>query len=151
GDKVMQIRNRYDREWYQTDDKGVVSKGTGVFNGDAGVIHTMDEKERALIVFFEDGRVSRYEFGEIEELTLAYAISVHKSQGCEFPMVVMALPTGQTRFMTRNLFYTAVTRAEKLVVLCGSENTVASMVRNTDTQKRFSALALRLKTGRNLL
>ena len=151
GDKVMQIRNNYDREWEAQDRLGLITKGTGMFNGDCGTISYIDASAREMTVRFEDGRVSVYGFNELEELNLAYALSVHKSQGCEFPYVVMLLPMGTIRIMTRNLFYTAVTRASKMVVLCGNETTVQNMIRNTETQKRYSALDLRLKTGKNLL
>ncbi len=151
GDKVMQIRNNYERPWTMFEEKGVLLSGCGMFNGDCGVIDAIDQEARRITVQFEDGRICIYEFAEAEELVLAYALSVHKSQGCEFPFVVMPLPLGGMRIMTRNLFYTAVTRASKMVVLCGNERTVASMVQNTETQKRYSALDVRLKMGRTLL
>ncbi len=151
GDKVMQIRNNYERQWTLFDEKGVSFSGCGMFNGDCGIIDAIDQEARKLAVKFEDGRICVYEFAETDELVLAYALSVHKSQGCEFPFVIMPLPLGGMRIMTRNLFYTAVTRASKMVVLCGSENTVAAMVKNTETQKRYSALDLRLKTGHQIL
>lgn len=151
GDKVMQIRNNYERQWTMMDEKGVLLSGCGIFNGDSGILEKIDQETRKLTVQFEDGRICEYEFAEVEELTLAYALSVHKSQGCEFPFVVMPLPQGGMRIMTRNLFYTAVTRASRMVVLCGSEYTVAAMVQNTETQKRYSALDVRLKTAHQLL
>lgn len=143
GDKVMQIKNNYDRQWNVFDKYGNAIEGTGVFNGDVGIITEIDVRE--LTVKFEDERISVYGFQELDELTLAYAISVHKSQGCEFPVVVMPLPLNNFRIMTRNLLYTAVTRASKLVVLCGTENSIAQTINNIDTQKRYSGLNFRLK------
>lgn len=151
GDKVMQIRNNYDRLWHMKEKYGNLIEGTGVFNGDGGIIKEIDTDSRELTVCFDDGRISVYNFADLEELTLSYAISVHKSQGCEFPIVVMPLPVGNIRIMTRNLLYTAVTRAKKLVVLCGNEQAINFAVNNIDTQKRYSALNIRLKSAKNLL
>ncbi|MBE7092136.1 MAG: ATP-dependent RecD-like DNA helicase [Clostridiales bacterium] len=151
GDKVMQIRNNYDRLWQLKERFGNFVEGTGVFNGDSGIIKNIDVLSKELVVHFDDGRISVYNFADLEELTLSYAISVHKSQGCEFPIVVMPLPVNNIRIMTRNLLYTAVTRAKKLVVLCGNENTINYAVNNIDTQKRYSALDIRLKSAKNLL
>lgn len=142
GDKVMQIRNNYDRQWIFLDKYGNSVSGTGVFNGDVGIITEIDVTE--LTVKFDDSKISIYSFQDLDELTLAYAISVHKSQGCEFPVVVMPLPLMNVRIMTRNLLYTAVTRAKKLVVLCGTDGSVKSTVNNLDTQKRYSGLKKRL-------
>ena len=142
GDKVMQIRNNYDRQWTLFDKYGNTLSGTGVFNGDVGIITEIDITE--LTVRFDDNKISVYSFQDLDELTLAYAISVHKSQGCEFPVVVMPLPLMNIRIMTRNLLYTAVTRAKKLVVLCGTDGSVRSTVNNLDTQKRYSGLEKRI-------
>ncbi len=147
GDKVMQIKNNYDRQWNVFDKYGNVVDGTGVFNGDVGIITEIDVRE--FTVKFDDERISVYGFQEVDELSLAYAISVHKSQGCEFPVVVMPLPQNYRRIMTRNLLYTAVTRASKLVVLCGNEVAIAQTINNIDTQKRYSALDLKLKSIQN--
>lgn len=144
GDKVMQIRNNYDREWQMMDRYGNLTSGTGVFNGDSGIIKEIDVRE--MTVEFDDGRISVYAFQDLDELTLAYAISVHKSQGCEFPVVVMPIVSPNNRITTRNLLYTAVTRASKLVVLCGNENAIGATVNNIDTQKRYSSLDNRLNT-----
>ncbi len=151
GDKVMQIRNNYDRLWHLKEKYGNFIEGTGVFNGDSGIIKEIDTSSRELTVNFDDGRTSVYNFADLEELTLSYAISVHKSQGCEFPIVVMPLPVSNIRIMTRNLLYTAVTRAKKLVVLCGNDQAINFAVNNIDTQKRYSALNIRLKSAKNLL
>ncbi len=151
GDKVMQIRNNYDRIWQLKEKFGNFIEGTGVFNGDSGIIKNIDTPSREITVHFDDGRISVYNFADVDELTLSYAISVHKSQGCEFPIVVMPLPVNNIRIMTRNLLYTAVTRAKKLVVLCGSDGAINFAVNNIDTQKRYSALDIRLKNAKNLL
>ena len=148
GDKVIQIRNNYDRQWTLFDKKGLLISGTGVFNGDCGIIKAIDFSQRKLSVEFDDHRESEYEFSQADELNLAFAMSVHKSQGCEFPFVVMPIPKGNIRIMTRNLFYTAVTRAKQAVILCGSEQEIYSMVNNTLMQRRYSALSIRLKTGK---
>ncbi len=144
GDKVIQIRNNYERQWNMMDSKGLLVQGTGMFNGDSGIITEIDEHSRKVTVLFEDGRICDYEYTDVDELELAYALSVHKSQGCEFKYVIMPLPMGNIRIMTRNLLYTAVTRASKMVIISGSETSLFQMINNTDTQKRYSALNLRL-------
>ena len=147
----MQIRNNYDLEWKSFDSYGNVFSGTGVFNGDSGIITDIDSASREMTVVFDDEKVCVYSFDSLEDLSLAYAISVHKSQGSEFPFVILPLPQGEVRVMTRNLFYTAVTRASKMVVLCGREESINAMIQNTNTQKRYSDLANKLKTGMEVL
>lgn len=151
GDKIMQIRNNYDRIYKVQERFGNFVEGTGVFNGDSGIIKDIDIPSRELTVKFDDNRISVYDFNDLEELTLSYAISVHKSQGCEFPIVVLPLPLSNIRILTRNLLYTAVTRAKNLVVACTNEQSISFAVNNIDTQKRYSALDKRLKTAKNLL
>jgi exodeoxyribonuclease V alpha subunit len=128
GDKVMQIRNNYDKE---------------VFNGDLGRIAKIDREDQELLVNF-DGRFVSYDFNELEELTLAYAISVHKSQGNEYPAVVLPVMTQHFILLQRNLIYTAVTRAKRLLVLVGTKKALAIGIKNDKTQRRFSALKERL-------
>ena len=140
GDKVMQIKNDYDLEWVRGAEPGI-----GVFNGDIGFIVEMDEQENALTVAFDDGRVVEYDAPALEELELSYCISVHKSQGSEFDCVVLPLINGPQMLMTRNLLYTAVTRAKKLVVIVGREACVQRMVENDHVDRRFSALQKRLR------
>lgn len=147
GDKVIQIKNNYEREWTQNADDGHLIKGEGVFNGDCGIIREIDTVSRKVTVRFDDGRICEYDGVDCTELNLSYALSVHKSQGCEFKYVIIPLPTGNMRIMMRNLFYTAVTRASKMVIVCGNENTMAKMIANTDTRKRYSALAEKLKNS----
>lgn len=141
GDKVMQIRNNYDIEWRRDGERG-----SGIFNGDVGFITYVDKGERKLEITFDDGREAEYGEAELDEIELAFCISVHKSQGSEFPCVVLPLITGPQMLMTRNLLYTAVTRAKKLVVIVGRENCVNAMVSNNHVTRRYSALADRLIT-----
>ncbi len=141
GDKVMQIRNNYQLEW-----KCAGEEGHGVFNGDMGIIQEIDNAENCVVVRFDDDRVAVYAEALTEELELAYCISVHKSQGSEFPVVVMPVIYGPPMLYTRNLLYTAITRAREYVVLVGDEGAVRRMVANNYIDMRFSALAERLKS-----
>lgn len=138
GDKVMHIVNDYQLEWQNPDD---LTTGTGVFNGDIGYIEEIDEKEPSILVAFDDGKRVRYRQGDFDELTLAYAISVHKSQGSEFPVVIIAVTSGNYMILTRNLLYTAVTRAKNMVVLVGATENIEKMVKNNYTAKRYSLLS----------
>ena len=140
GDKVMQVRNNYDLTWTRDDEDG-----DGVFNGDIGYIVAVDRKERALTVEFDDGRIAEYDEGLLDDLELAYCMSVHKSQGSEFDAVVLPLISGPPMLMTRNLLYTAVTRAKRLVVIVGRESCIRQMVDNNRIMRRYSALDWRLK------
>lgn len=140
GDKVMQIRNHYDLEW-----KRGTENGEGVFNGDIGYIVSLNREERSLAVEFDDGRRAVYEEDMLEELELSYCISIHKSQGSEFDAVVLPLISGPQMLMTRNLLYTAVTRARRLAVIVGREKCVCDMVDNGRVMRRYSALGRRLQ------
>jgi len=139
GDKVMQIKNDYELGWTMDD-----RDGTGVFNGDIGYVRKVDREEAILEIEFDDGRVAQYEADQLDELELAYCMSVHKSQGSEFEAVVLPLLGGPNMLLTRNLLYTAVTRAKRLVVIVGRESVVKRMVDNDWIQQRYSALAARL-------
>ena len=139
GDKVMQIRNDYTIEWTRPG-KRETESGIGVFNGDMGTIMQIDFHNQMLQVLFDDERSAFYEFNQLDNLDLAYAISIHKSQGSEFPIVLMPMFMGPPLLMTRNLLYTAVTRARKCVVLIGQKQAIASMTQNVQENKRFSAL-----------
>lgn len=141
GDKVMQIKNNYNIVWEKIYTK---EDGTGVFNGDIGFIQKIDIENGVLTVIFDDEKIVRYDFNQIEELELAYAVTVHKSQGCEFPAVVMPIFTGPPMLLTRNLLYTGITRARKLVVLAGKEECLTNMINNNNETKRYSGLAERL-------
>ena len=141
GDKVMQIRNNYQMEWEIRGRYGIViEKGIGVFNGDTGILTEINEFAETAEVEFEDGRFAIYSFKQLEELELAYAITIHKSQGTEYPAVILPLLSGPQMLLNRNLLYTAVTRARKCVTVVGNEETFAEMIRNEKQQKRYSAL-----------
>ena len=141
GDKVMQIRNNYQMEWEIRGRKGfVVETGTGVFNGDMGILRAIDDQGQTAEVEFEEGRFAFYGFRQLEELELAYAVTIHKSQGSEYPAVVLPLLSGPQMLMNRNLLYTAVTRARKCVTVVGNERTFMDMIRNDRQLSRFSAL-----------
>ncbi len=145
GDKVMQIRNNYQLEWEIRTKLGLaVDKGTGVFNGDMGIIREINDFSETMTVEFDEGRQVEYPYKLLDELELAYAITIHKSQGSEYPAVVIPLLSGPAMLMNRNLLYTAVTRARRCVTLVGNEATFYGMVRNTSQQKRYSGLRARL-------
>ena len=146
GDKVMQIRNNYQMEWEIRGRYGVViEKGVGVFNGDTGILREINEFAETAEVEFEDGRFAMYSFKQLEELELAYAITIHKSQGSEYPAVILPLLSGPQMLLNRNLLYTAVTRARKCVTVVGNEETFVEMIRNEKQQKRYSALDERIR------
>ena len=146
GDKVMQIKNNYQLEWeIQTKYGLVVDSGVGVFNGDIGKIIEINTYSEKMKVEFEEKKVVEYSFELLEELELAYAITIHKSQGSEYPAVVIPLLTGPKQLFHRNLIYTAVTRAKKCVTLVGSDQTFLEMVQNTNEQNRHTSLAERLQ------
>ena len=146
GDKVMQIRNNYQLEWEIRGRYGIpVDKGVGVFNGDTGILKSINEFSETAEVEFEDGRCAEYSFKQLEELELAYAVTIHKSQGSEYPAVVIPLLSGPRMLLNRNLLYTAVTRARKCVTLVGSEETFREMIKNEKQQRRYSSLDMRLK------
>jgi exodeoxyribonuclease V alpha subunit len=142
GDKVMQVKNNYDIKWV---DKTTGKEGEGVFNGDIGVIEYINSKEQELCVLYDGERLVKYDFETAAELELAYAVTVHKSQGSEFPVVIMPLYPFAPMLMNRNLLYTAVTRAKKLVVLVGREAVLKKMIENNRETKRFSGLKFRLE------
>ena len=150
GDKVMQTRNDYQIEWRKETATGW-EDGAGVFNGDVGFITQVDEEEHSLTVLFDEEREVVYQSGQLENLDLAYCLSVHKSQGSEFPVVVMPVAGGPPMLLTRNLFYTALTRARSLVVLVGREEVVRQMVENDHILKRYTTLTQRLISAAALL
>ena len=142
GDKVMQIRNNYQLEWEIRNRFGIaVDRGLGVFNGDMGVIRAINSFAEELTVEFDEGRMISYPFKQLDELELAYAITVHKSQGSEYPAVVIPLLAGPRPLMNRNLLYTAVTRARSCVTLVGSAEVFQMMVENETEQKRYTGLS----------
>ena len=145
GDKVMQIRNNYQMEWEIRGRYGIpIEKGIGIFNGDTGILRTINEFAETAEVEFEDGRWAEYSFKQLEELELAYAITIHKSQGSEYPAVVIPILPGPRMLLNRNLLYTAVTRARKCVTVVGSEETLREMIRNEKQQQRYSSLDQRI-------
>jgi len=147
GDKVMQIRNNYQLEWEIRNRFGIaVDRGLGVFNGDMGLIRSINAFAEELTVEFDEGRMVSYPFKQLDELELAYAITVHKSQGSEYPAVVIPLLFGPRPLMNRNLLYTAVTRARSCVTLVGSEEVFQMMVENETEQKRYTGLAEIIKS-----
>ena len=142
----MQTRNNYQLEWKK---EGVFGweNGQGVFNGDMGFVQQVDEEARTLTVCFDDDRIASYEGEQMDDLELAYCVSVHKSQGSEFPVVVLPVVGGPPMLLTRNLFYTAVTRARRMVMLVGRESAIRTMVENAYISRRYSALCQRLRQG----
>ncbi|MCI8682048.1 MAG: ATP-dependent RecD-like DNA helicase [Lachnospiraceae bacterium] len=146
GDKVMQIKNNYQLEWEIRSKYGLaIDKGTGIFNGDTGIIRSISLYQETVTVEFDEGRMVEYSFKQLDELELAYAITIHKSQGSEYPAVVIPLLTGPRMLMNRNLLYTAVTRAKKCVTIVGNDLTFQEMIANVSEQKRYTGLKARLE------
>ena len=146
GDKVMQIKNNYQLEWEIRGLYGIpVEKGVGVFNGDTGIIKEINTFAETITVEFDERRFVEYSFKQLEELELAYAITIHKAQGSEYPAVIIPLLAGPKMLMNRNLLYTAVTRARKCVTLVGDEKVFAEMENNKMEQSRYTTLDLRIK------
>lgn len=145
GDKVMQIKNNYQLEWEIRSKYGLcINKGTGVFNGDTGIIEEINDFAETVTVCFDEGRMVEYPYKLLEELELAYAVTIHKSQGSEYPAVVIPLLSGPRMLMNRNLLYTAVTRAKKCVTIVGNDTTFEQMIANNSQLKRYSGLRDRL-------
>ena len=146
GDKVMQTKNNYQLEWEICTKFGLtVDKGMGIFNGDMGIIAEINDFAETMTVEFDEGRKVEYSYKLLDELELAYAITIHKSQGSEYPAVVIPLLNGPSMLMNRNLLYTAVTRARKCVTLVGNDTTFQQMIKNTSQQKRYSGLCDRIR------
>ena len=142
----MQIKNNYQMEWEICNDYGIpVEQGSGVFNGDMGIIREINEYGETLTVEFDEKRRVEYSFKQLEELELAYAITIHKSQGSEYPAAVIPMYSGPRMLMTRNLLYTAVTRARSCVCLVGLPEVFSSMAANCVEQKRYSGLKERIE------
>lgn len=139
GDRVMQIKNNYDIFWDKETD-GRYENSTGVFNGEIGRIEKIDLSERQVKVVFDDEKNVWYQFSELDQLELAYSITIHKSQGSEFDVVIIVAPQAAPMLLTRNLLYTAITRAKKLLVIVGSKNTIDFMIQNVDSKKRNTGL-----------
>ncbi len=141
GDRVMQIRNNYDILWKKTDGSAV---GTGIFNGDVGIIQSIDPGAETMTILFDD-READYDFSQLNELEPAYAMTVHKSQGSEYRAVILTAWNGSPYLLSRSILYTAITRARELLIIVGREETVAVMTRNAKKNRRYSGLKLRLQ------
>ena len=138
----MQIKNNYQMAWKNLED---FTEGEGVFNGDVGFIHKVDREFNEITVIYDEVKYVTYNFNQLDELELAYSVTVHKSQGSEFPIIIMPVSWFPPMLATRNLLYTAVTRGKRAVVLVGSENKLEAMVDNNRINERFSGLSYRLK------
>ena len=144
GDRVMQIKNNYDMTWEKhNSDKTEI--GTGVFNGEIGTIIEIDEKDRIIKIQFDDEKVAWYDYGELDQIEHSYAITIHKAQGSEFDVVIMLAPQSAPMLLTRNLLYTGITRAKKLLIIIGSERVVNYMIQNVDSKKRNTGLEYKLR------
>ena len=147
GDKVMQIKNNYNISWKIENRLGkVIDDGTGIYNGDMGIIKSINKQAETITVLFDDMRQAVYEFTALDELELAYAGTIHKSQGSEYPVVIIPIHSGPPMLMSRNLLYTAVTRAKKFVIIVGLKSSVNRMVANDREVSRYSGFAYRLET-----
>lgn len=145
GDKVMQIKNNYQLEWEIVSKYGIaVDSGQGVFNGDVGIIKEINETAKTVVVEYDDMRRVTYPLNGLDEIELAYAITIHKSQGSEYPAVIMPLLSGPRMLFNRNLLYTGVTRAKSCVTILGSRDTVGQMIANENEQKRYTGLRERI-------
>jgi len=144
GDKIMQIKNNYQMAWKRTDEDGYVESGEGIFNGDIGYIRYVNKIDQEIVVEFDDSKEVNYSYNQLDELIHAYAVTIHKSQGSEFPAVIIPVTWAPPMLLTRNLFYTAVTRAQNLVVLVGYKKYVKDMIDNNKIDRRFSNLENRL-------
>lgn len=144
GDKVMQTKNNYSLKWFRIGGVGE-DEGTGVFNGDLGFIQSVDEEKKSLTIIFDDERKVIYDFNYLDELDLAYATTIHKSQGCEFKVVIIPAFMGSPFLMNRNLLYTGITRAKQLVVVVGFQKALMYMVNNTKSMERYSSLKYRIR------
>ena len=146
GDKVMQIKNNYQMEWEVRSARGTIKDaGTGIYNGDIGIIKSINRFAEEMEIQFDDGRVVQYPFGSLEDLEHAYAVTIHKSQGSEYPAVVLPILSGPRMLLSRNLLYTAVTRAVSCVTIVGSEEMVRHMIKNANEQKRYTGLCDRIR------
>lgn len=147
GDKVMQIKNNYNLTWKIQSEQGrIIADGSGVYNGDMGLIKSIDSVSETVTVEFDDRRIAVYEFSALDELELSYAVTIHKSQGSEYPVVIIPIHSGPQMLMSRNLLYTAVTRAKKFVIVVGLKSSVNKMVANDREIGRNSGMAYRLSS-----
>lgn len=140
GDRVMQTKNNYDMYWEKQNENG-----TGIFNGELGKILRVNEEEKQIKVEFDDGKVAWYLYSDLEQLEHAYAITIHKSQGSEFDVVIIALPQAYSGLLTRNLLYTSITRAKKLLIVIGGNRTINFMINNDNNKNRNTGLEYKLQ------
>ena len=145
GDKVMQIKNNYNIEWKIVGKNGDITDGVGIFNGDEGIITYIDNINEYIEVVFDENKVVHYDFSQMDEVELSYAVTIHKSQGSEYKAIVMPLLSGPDMLMSRNLLYTGLTRAKELAVTAGSPETIFRMVDNNREVDRYTALCVKLK------
>ncbi len=146
GDKVMQIKNNYDIGWkIYSENRYLLDEGSGVFNGDVGLVQDINDYTQCLTVLFDDGREVEYKFAMLDDIVLAYASTIHKSQGSEYKCVIIPLYSGPPMLLTRNLLYTAITRAKQLVVLVGNTKIIEQMIGNNYISTRNSSLDDRLR------
>lgn len=143
GDRIMQIKNNYDIMWEKKE--GETKFGTGIFNGEFGIISNINEEEKQIKVIFDDEKVAWYPYSDLDQLEHAYAITIHKSQGSEFDVVLIVLPQSAPMLLTRNLLYTGITRAKKMLIVIGSKRVVEFMIGNTDSKKRNTGLKYKLR------
>lgn len=143
GDRIMQVKNNYDITWQKSNGE----TGIGIFNGEIGKIIKINNTEKHIKIEFDDEKIAWYEFNELEQIELAYSITIHKSQGSEFDVVILIIPKAYQMLLTRNLLYTALTRAKKLLIVIGGKETIDFMVNNTDTKKRNTGLEYKLKNN----
>ena len=146
GDRVMQIKNNYDMSWEKRNGESV-EIGNGVFNGETGTITSINEKEKNIRVKFDDEKICWYQFNELEQLEHSYCITIHKAQGSEFDVVIMLAPQAAPMLLTRNLLYTGITRAKKLLIVVGNDRVIDYMIKNVDSKKRNTGLEFKLKKG----
>ena len=142
GDRIMQIKNNYDIMWEKQ--YGESKFGTGIFNGEFGIISNINEEEKQIKVIFDDEKVAWYPYSDLDQLEHAYAITIHKSQGSEFDVVLIVLPQSAPMLLTRNLLYTGITRAKKMLIVIGSNKVIEFMLGNTDSKKRNTGLKYKL-------
>ena len=144
GDRVMQIKNNYDMYWERLCESGVET-GNGIFNGETGIITNINEKGKILSVKFDDEKVCKYEFNDLEQIEHSYCMTIHKAQGSEFDVVIMIVPQAAPMLLTRNLLYTGLTRAKKLLIVIGNDRVVDYMIKNVDSKKRNTGLEFKLR------
>ena len=145
-DKVMQIKNNYQLEWEVVSRYGIpIDKGSGIFNGDIGIILSIDDYSREVVIEYDEHRRVTYQYAQLDEVELAYAVTIHKSQGSEYPAVIMPLLSGPRMLFNRNLLYTGVTRAKNCVTILGSRETLREMVANNYQNRRFTGLSERIR------